>query len=169
MIGIYKITTPFKEIYIGQSIDLERRIKSHKNKEARNFKIQSSIKKYGIESHIFEIVQECSINDLDIIEEYWIKKLCKNNIMINKAKVDFIYNPIIEESIPKDIENKIVTRFKIYDKIVCLNDGLLYQLEHLQANRTKVFRKLTYNEKRDAYYINGQLVTRKRLNNLAIK
>ena len=26
-----------------------------------------------------------------------------------------------------DIENKIIARFKIYDNIVCLNDGLLYQ------------------------------------------
>jgi hypothetical protein len=71
------------------------------------------------------------------------------------------------------IENKIiknfVTRFKIYDNIVCLNDGLLYQLEHCPSKRTKIFRKLTYNEKRDSYYINGKLVTRKRLNNLAIK
>ena len=67
----------------------------------------------------------------------------------------------------KAIKN-IVTRFKIYDNIVCLNNGLLYQLQH-GKKRTKVFRKLTYNEKRNAYYINGGLVTRKRLNNLAIK
>lgn len=60
-------------------------------------------------------------------------------------------------------------RFKLYVNIVCLNDGLLYQLQHNGNKRTKIFRKLTYNEKRNAYYINGQLVTRKRLNNLAIK
>jgi len=41
------------------------------------------------------------------------------------------------------IENKITKRFKIYDNIVCLNDGFLYQLEHFPKNRTKVFRKLT--------------------------
>ena len=69
----------------------------------------------------------------------------------------------------QSIENKIVMRFKMYDNIVCLNDGLLYQLQHCPEKRTKVFRKLTYNEKRNAYYINGGLVTRKRLNNLAIK
>ena len=69
----------------------------------------------------------------------------------------------------QNIKNKIVIRFKIYNNIVCLNDGLLYQLEHCPNKRTKVFRKLTYNEKRNAYYINGGLVTRKRLNNLAIK
>ena len=69
----------------------------------------------------------------------------------------------------QNIENKVIMRFKIYDNIVCLNDGLLYQMEHCPRKRTKVFRKLTYHEKRDSYYINGQLVTKKRLNNLAIK
>jgi len=63
-------------------------------------------------------------------------------------------------------ENKITTKFKIYEHIVCLNDGLLYQLSHCPKKRTKVFRKLTYNEKRKAYYINGQLVTKNRLTTL---
>ena len=66
------------------------------------------------------------------------------------------------------INYKILFRFKIYDNIVCLNDGMLYQLEHCPNKRTKSFRKLTYNEKRNAYYINGQLVTLKRLNFLKI-
>ena len=66
-------------------------------------------------------------------------------------------------------ENQIQFKFKIYENIVCLNDGLLYQLEHCPSKRTKVFRKLTYNEKRNAYYINGVLVTKKRLNRLSIK
>lgn len=68
----------------------------------------------------------------------------------------------------QSIENKITKRFKIYDNIVCLNDGFLYQLEHCPNKRTKVFRKLTYNEKRQAYYINGILVTKKRLKNLIL-
>ena len=67
-------------------------------------------------------------------------------------------------------KNKIITNtFKIYDYIVCLNDRFLYQLEHCSKKRTKVFRKLTYNEKRSAYYINGQLVSKNRLKKLAIK
>lgn len=69
----------------------------------------------------------------------------------------------------QNIESKITTRFKIYDNIVCLNDGLLYQLEHCPRKRTKSFRKLTYNNKRKGWYINGLIVTRKRLNKLKIK
>lgn len=63
----------------------------------------------------------------------------------------------------------VLYTFKIYPYIVCLSDGLLYQLEHCPRKRTKVFKKLTYNEKRNAYYINGVLVTKKRLNNLKQK
>jgi len=66
----------------------------------------------------------------------------------------------------QNIENKITTRFKIYENIVCLNNGFLYQLEHCPRKRTKTFRKLTYNEKRKAYYINSQLVTKNRLTTL---
>lgn len=63
-------------------------------------------------------------------------------------------------------ENQIQFRFKLYQNIVCLHDGLLYQLTHCPNKRTKVFKKLTYNKKRNAYYINGSLVTRKRLEKL---
>jgi len=66
----------------------------------------------------------------------------------------------------QSIDNKIIMRFKVYENIVCLNDGTLYQLQHCPRKRTKMFRKLSYNEKRDAYYINGGLVTRKRLEEL---
>lgn len=65
-------------------------------------------------------------------------------------------------------ENQIQFRFKIYDYIVCLNDGLLYQIEHCPKKRTKVFRKLKYNEKRKAYYINRKLVSKKQLNKLKL-
>ena len=66
----------------------------------------------------------------------------------------------------QSIENKITRRFKLYPNIACLNDGFLYQLEHCPKKRTKVFRKLTYNKDRKAYYINGILVTEKRLHKL---
>jgi len=69
----------------------------------------------------------------------------------------------------QNIENKITERFKIYDYIVCLNDGLLYQLEHCPKKKTKVFRKLKYNLKRKGWYINGNIVTIKRLSKLKIK
>jgi hypothetical protein len=66
------------------------------------------------------------------------------------------------------LEIQITATFKIYDKIVLLEDGFLYQLEHCPKKRTKVFRRLTWNPNRKAYYINGILITKKRLKKLLI-
>ena len=72
MIGIYKITSPSKRIYIGQSQDIEFRwsfyLKMYCNKQTR---LYNSLKKYGPENHIFEVIEECDINMLDKREIYW--------------------------------------------------------------------------------------------------
>lgn len=73
MIGIYKITNPSNRIYIGQSVNIEKRFNNYKNinKSDRQKKLNSSFRKYGIESHVFEIVEECTIEQLNIRERYW--------------------------------------------------------------------------------------------------
>lgn len=73
MIGIYRITSPSGRIYIGQSIRLEERIYEYKkNKNCdRQRKLFNSFKKYGVEKHIFEIIEECSIENLNNRERYW--------------------------------------------------------------------------------------------------
>ena len=73
MIGIYKITFPTKKVYIGQSINIERRFSTYKrnnpiNKQPR---LYGSFKKYGIENHKFEIVCECEIFELNEKERYY--------------------------------------------------------------------------------------------------
>ena len=72
MTGIYKIT--YKKdgrMYIGQSINLEHRLKEHKNCEGDSY-IHRAIKKYGIENFSFEIIEECEPEELDKREIYWI-------------------------------------------------------------------------------------------------
>jgi group I intron endonuclease len=72
MVGIYKITNPKGKIYIGQSINIERRSKEYKNIiHSSQRKLKNSIKKYGWENHTFEIIEECSIGILNIRERYW--------------------------------------------------------------------------------------------------
>jgi len=73
MIGIYKITNPKGKIYIGQSINIERRFKEYKQLQCtQSKKLYNSLQKYGWKQHIFEIVEECSVNLLNEKEEYWI-------------------------------------------------------------------------------------------------
>lgn len=77
MIGIYKIQNKQNnKIYIGQSNDIERRIKEHcspnRCKQSR-IPVDMAIYKYGKENFTYEVLEECSINELNGKEEYWIK------------------------------------------------------------------------------------------------
>jgi len=72
MIGIYKITNPKDKIYIGQTIDFERRVyqyKMHNCKEQP--KLYNSFKKYGFENHKIELIYECDIDSLTFFERYY--------------------------------------------------------------------------------------------------
>jgi len=73
MIGIYKITNPNGKIYIGQSINIEKRIIRYKNLyDCKNqSKLYNSFIKYGIINHNFDIVEECEISELNIRERYY--------------------------------------------------------------------------------------------------
>lgn len=58
IIGIYKITNPIGEVYIGQSTNILKRFYSHKLNYGGS-KLKESIKKYGFENHTFELKEEC--------------------------------------------------------------------------------------------------------------
>lgn len=70
MVGIYKITSPSGKIYVGQSIDIDRRVSYYRRlKCAGQSKLYASLKKYGWDSHKFEIICECrkeELNDLEV-------------------------------------------------------------------------------------------------------
>ena len=72
MIGIYKITSPTNKIYIGQSIDIKNRFIKYKCLDCKKqVRLYRSFNKYGIDNHKFEIVLECSIDDLNDNERYY--------------------------------------------------------------------------------------------------
>lgn len=78
MTGIYKITNNINgKIYIGQSIDINKRWKEHKhrsqipNKEYDKY-LYRAFRKYGIENFTFEILEECTREQLNEKENYYI-------------------------------------------------------------------------------------------------
>ena len=73
MIGIYKITSPSKKVYIGQSIDIEKRFNSYSKLHhcKKQIKLYNSLKKYGVENHKFEVLCECDVYDLNKNERYY--------------------------------------------------------------------------------------------------
>lgn len=72
MKGIYKITSPSGKIYIGQSKDINKRFKAYYRKLGKSQpRLYNSFKKYGIENHIFEVIEECLFEELNNRERYW--------------------------------------------------------------------------------------------------
>lgn len=73
IIGIYKITKKDNgKSYIGQSNNIERRIKEHQSKRTRPYPIEKAIQKYGVEAFTYEVLEECKLEELDKKEKYWI-------------------------------------------------------------------------------------------------
>lgn len=110
MIGIYKITNLLNgKIYIGQSVDIWKRISEHKwralNKgdNSYNCAIHRAFRKYGIENFKFEIIEETDEKSLDEKEIFYIKffnSLCPNGYNIKKGgqrKESYIYKDITDK------------------------------------------------------------------------
>lgn len=95
MIGIYKITNPEGQIYVGQSLNINKRFTDYKGHHCKGqLMLYYSLKKYGWFHHIFEVIEECSKDQLNEKEQYWIKyhdcilKGLNQNIG-GKARVNF--------------------------------------------------------------------------------
>lgn len=79
--GIYKIENLVNgKVYIGQSVDIYTRWISHKNASLRegnrgyNYPLYRAFRKYGIDNFYFEIIEECTEEELDEKEIYYINK-----------------------------------------------------------------------------------------------
>jgi group I intron endonuclease len=71
-IGIYKITSPSGKIYVGQSINIEKRWKNYNKYVCINQnKLNNSFLKHGSENHQFDIIEKCLYEYLNIKERYW--------------------------------------------------------------------------------------------------
>lgn len=80
MVGIYKFLNIItNEVYIGQSIFVEERIKQHLQKynvpteSDYNCKFHKALREYGIENFTVEVIEECSLDELNEREIYWIE------------------------------------------------------------------------------------------------
>jgi len=79
MIGIYRIVNDINQhCYIGQSVQIEKRWQNHKvaafniNDKGYEYPLYRAFRKYGIENFTFEIIEECSQEELNEKEHYWI-------------------------------------------------------------------------------------------------
>ena len=75
-IGIYKIENKINgNVYIGQSINIERRWHDHKKRRKDSSTILGrAFIKHGISNFSFEIIETCTKEELNVREVYWVTK-----------------------------------------------------------------------------------------------
>lgn len=135
MVGIYKITSPSNKVYIGQSRNINRRLHEYKYcKCKRQQKLYNSIRKYGWESHIFEICHELPVDIaqevLDQYEQLYMDLYTDCNIKLlnlrgggNRGKVSL--------ETKKKLSLKRMGRFKG-------KDNYMYGRTHTEESKAKI-------------------------------
>lgn len=71
--GIYKITSPSGRIYVGQSLDIEKRFAGYRVYSGcgKQRRLYSSLKKYGSAAHGYDILEACEAEKLNERERHW--------------------------------------------------------------------------------------------------
>lgn len=108
MIGIYKITNKSNgKFYIGQSTNLNKRFKDHRNSINRKEDdkrgkgpLYDDMRKYGLDCFSFEVLEKCNKEELNDKEEYYIDLYDAVNKGYNKSKTAIATN---DENVMKKI------------------------------------------------------------------
>lgn len=81
--GIYCITSPTGKKYIGQSYDILKRWVSYKKIDCESqVRVFNSLRKHGVEAHVFEILEECEESALNERETFYIEKFNSMNSIL---------------------------------------------------------------------------------------
>ncbi len=108
MVGIYKITNPNGKVYIGQSVDIEKRIAKYKWLSAisKQPQILRSITKHGWENHKWEVLEECNIDQLDELEALH-KQDHIDTAGWDEALFCKIHDTVKDKHLPQSVKDKI--------------------------------------------------------------
>lgn len=156
--GIYKITSPSGKVYIGQSVDLRRRIAEHltypSNKQPTLYR---SICKYGKENHTVEIIKYVDLcdNTNDRLNELEIKYIELYDCIAPKGlnlRTGGNHWKFSDESIEKMRQAKLGTKLtqETKDKLSKIGKGRIRPVEErLNISKGKTGIKLTEEHKRN--------------------
>ena len=78
--GIYAITNPLGQTYIGQSIDVLNRFNDYRYFACKNQpSIYKSLKRFGVDKHVFTLLTECDVDFLDDLEADYKQRFVNEN------------------------------------------------------------------------------------------
>jgi group I intron endonuclease len=145
--GIYKITNKInKKCYIGSAYDLYKRYKDHRSalvsNRHHNTQLTRFVNKYGIDSLQFSLLEECSVENLELREQYYItnsKNLFNETLDVKACNRGKKLSEEHKQRISESIKTKKITRSdETKAKISKANKGHKYNLGRVQSEETKL-------------------------------
>lgn len=125
MIGIYKIINiKSNKIYLGSSIDIEKRFKRHKNdllkNKHTNIHLQREYNKYGLNKFKFVVIQICNEVELREVEQSYLDEIFEienfnnmyYNIGLKSCGGDNLTNNPNRDIIINKIRKGLIDRYK---------------------------------------------------------
>lgn len=157
MVGIYKITNKINgKVYIGQSIDIERRWETHRKRNSIDDSfLYRAIRKHGLENFKFEIIEECLQIELNDKEKFWIRhynswgKAGYNLTQGGEHRAFVRLNHTILEEITNMLEKNEITQNEIAhklgvnkDTVSLINHGRMHYRENINYPIRKKKKKI---------------------------
>ena len=117
---VYKITSPSGKIYIGSTINVQKRFKNYNSLSCpKQIKLYRSLLKYGVDNHIFEIIWEGAIDEMLFMEcelghKYKVltREFGLNSRLPNKNDIYKSYSEEYIEKMVATIKNKYKNGYK---------------------------------------------------------
>jgi len=153
MIGIYKITNPKGKIYIGQSVNINKRWNRYRNLIQSDCigqpLLYRSFIKYGIDNHCFEIIELCNIEKLNEFESKYITLYnsfnTKHGLNLTSGGTNYIFSDISRKKMSIAQKNKkpISEETRNRMSIASRSRDMAYNKGKIQSEETKSKRSLS--------------------------
>jgi group I intron endonuclease len=168
--GIYKITNPVGKIYIGQSRDIIKRLNGYKRGVCKQqTKLYHSVHKYGWDNHVFEVIEQCTILQLNDQEIYWINfyDCFDTDHGLNLQSGGLVGSTVSEQTRERQRQKKLgthrseETKAKISKNNACTRRGKPLTDDEKKRISEKVSKSLIGNQRSLGYkYTSDQLAAR---------
>lgn len=172
IIGIYMITNTINgHKYVGQSVDIYRRWRDHRNFKEKSNILSKAIRKHGLENFKFEILKECEINELDKYEIFFINKYNTYsdgyNATLGGAGTHGFALKISEttlKEIVKDLKDSTLTQNEIASKF----DLGIDTISEINQGKTRRLPNVTYPIRNNTKEINHCIICGKEIDRQAV-
>lgn len=134
---IYKITSPSGRIYIGQSKSIRKRITYYRNCKPSQLLIYRSIKKYGYDNHIFEIL-ECDLTNIEA-------DLKETELISHYKSLDISLNITDGGYVASDIRKRKVVQFTPEGEYICTYNSMTEAGDAIKTNSNSVISAIKRN------------------------